>query len=225
MFRENLIQAMRDYFYLLDRNYPQKSSLKLVGDKYQLSGEERSILYRGISGNGSSLIRREKMIVRFCGNRIFIDTYNILFTLANYLNGRPVFVSTDGFLRDAGELRGRFSQKKLLERTLGLVYDFILGYRDQQYIFLIDQPVSNSGKLASGINEFLLENHVEGIAKTCESPDYSIITEAGEKDLVCTSDSIIIEKVLCRVFDLSFHILNSRFGKEFPSLQKYLELN
>lgn len=224
MFRENLIQAMRDYLYLLDRNYPQKSSLKLVGDKYQLSGEERSILYRGISGKELSLIRRAKLIGRFSGKRVYIDTYNILFTLANYLNGRPVFISTDGFLRDAGELRGRFSQKKLLERTLRMVYDFIMEYKKAEYIFLIDQPVSNSGKLASEINDFLFKNHIEGSAGTCESPDYSIITEAGEKDIVCTSDSIIIEKVLCRVYDLSFHILNSRFGKEFPSLQKYLEL-
>ena len=49
MFTETLKDAARDYRFLLNRSYPQKASIKLVGDRYQLSGQERSVLYRGVS--------------------------------------------------------------------------------------------------------------------------------------------------------------------------------
>ena len=223
MFGENLKQAMRDYQYLLNRNYPQKSSLKLVGDKYQLSGEERSILYRGISDAESALFRKQKLTHIFKGRKIYIDVYNILFTLANYLNGRPVFISTDGFLRDAGELRGRFSQKKLLEQTLAMICNFILASREKEYKLFLDQPVSNSGTLSERINIFFKCNRITGNAETCDSPDYRIINEAGKEDVVCTSDSVIIERVNTMIYDLSLNILQSHFKPNFPDLSEFIE--
>ncbi len=49
MFTEKFKDAVRDYRFLLDRSYPQKASIKLVGDRNQLTGQERSLLYRGVS--------------------------------------------------------------------------------------------------------------------------------------------------------------------------------
>ena len=222
MIDEKLIPALRDYRYLLDRDYPQKSTIKLVGDKYQLTGEERSILYRGISSGRSAEIRNAKLSPVLQGENIYIDTYNILFTLANYLNGRPVFIADDGFLRDAGELRGRISKKKLLKQTVVLMEDFMANNRGHRYFLYLDQPVSNSGKLAASINSFLSGKHIEGLARTCDSPDFNIIREAQERDLVCTSDSVIIEKSKAPVYDLSRQLLTTRYQHEFVRLSDFL---
>ncbi len=45
---ENFIQAIRDYNDLLNKDYPEKGIKKFVGDRYSLSGMERSVLYRGV---------------------------------------------------------------------------------------------------------------------------------------------------------------------------------
>lgn len=223
MFSENLQKAIRDYRYLLNRDYPEKTTIKLVGDKYQLTGEERSILYRGISSKKSSDYRRSKKTNHFKSGTIIIDVYNILFTFANYLNGRPVFIADDGFLRDAGELRGRISKKKLLGRIKELLFKFLDQHVQYNYLFYIDQPVSNSGKLAVEINEFLSLKQIEGKAYTCDSADNMIISEATSEDTVCSSDSIIIEKTKTSVFDLSFYILQREFKTNFICLEDYLQ--
>jgi hypothetical protein len=44
---QEFTSACRDYFYLIDKNYPERGSLKIVGDRYRLSGDQRTILYRG----------------------------------------------------------------------------------------------------------------------------------------------------------------------------------
>ncbi|HHN48821.1 MAG TPA: DUF434 domain-containing protein, partial [Bacteroidales bacterium] len=37
---DNFLQSAADYLYFLNRNYPQKALIKLIGDRYQLSGTE-----------------------------------------------------------------------------------------------------------------------------------------------------------------------------------------
>jgi len=46
---DGFFQAVCDYRYLLGHGYPQKSILKLVGDRYALPSHERVMLYRGLA--------------------------------------------------------------------------------------------------------------------------------------------------------------------------------
>jgi hypothetical protein len=85
--------ACRDYQYLLDRGYPETGSVKLVGDRYRLAKNDRNILYRGVSSNQTSQIRREKLVHGISGDVVLlIDGHNVLFTIVNYLTGHPVFL-------------------------------------------------------------------------------------------------------------------------------------
>lgn len=93
--------GLKDYFYLINRGYPEKGSLKLVGDRYKLSKEFRTILYRGVCSSESSANRSRK-IINVADSELMIDGYNVLFTLLNYRLGRFVFISTDSLCRDAG---------------------------------------------------------------------------------------------------------------------------
>jgi hypothetical protein len=110
---QTLTLAIKDYKFLLDRGYPQKSILKMVGDKYQLSGTARSVLHRGVCSSAQIKSRKKKKIgeTDLKNQVIHIDLYNILFVIGSYLNGTLVFVSNDGFLRDTSELHGKIFRK------------------------------------------------------------------------------------------------------------------
>ncbi len=218
MFSEKLKEAATDYRFLLDKSYPQKATIKLVGDRYQLSSYERSVLYRGVSDRRSALLRRSKIRKDPGTGPLHIDTYNILFTIGNYLSGRPVYLSDDGVLRDTGELRGRFGNKKIFERSLGLLEDFMTGHRNLEYHFFLDAPVSNSGRLAFRINTFMSANGINGTAMTVNSPDHELV-QAGS-GVVCTSDSVIMTGVKSGIFDLAGYILSSRFSAEFEHISE-----
>ena len=88
---EDFKLACRDYFYLVDRHFPERGVLKLVGDRYRLRGDQRTVLYRGISSRMRSEIRTD---IAGCGcfrENLIIDGYNILFTLLNYRLGKITF--------------------------------------------------------------------------------------------------------------------------------------
>ena len=223
MHEEDLENAIKDYRFLLSRKYSRKAGLKLVGDRYMLSREQRSILYRGVSEACAAGSRKSKIAGIPREKRIYIDTYNILFTIGNYLNGRPVFISDDGFLRDAGELHGRFTRKKLLGRIVEMLYDFFREYIRNEYILFIDKPVSNSGTLANEINTFFRKNGIRGYAETCDSPDHQIIKYASSGDIICSSDSIIIDQAACPVFDLSHHLINMNFQPEVMDVRDFMD--
>ena len=113
---ENFKNAIYDYIYFLEKEYPQKAILKLIGDRYLLSGIQRTMLYRGITTKENSLKRTSKLITEnLLSNQILhIDGYNVLITIGSYLNGNTVFVSNDNFLRDAF---GRPPFRQMLNRS------------------------------------------------------------------------------------------------------------
>jgi len=43
---ESLQKAAKDFRYLLNRGYPRKASLELVGNRYELTFDERHLLHR-----------------------------------------------------------------------------------------------------------------------------------------------------------------------------------
>jgi hypothetical protein len=221
MFREELISAILDYRWLLDKHYPQRSSIHLVGDRYKLTGAERSILYRGVGDSVSAKLRTGKLTSELSAEIIAIDCYNVLFTIMNYLMGKPVYISDDGFLRDAGEGRGRINNKKIFDKALKLLKEFILDNREKEYYLLLDEPISNSAKLALELYEFLKATGIKGIAETLRSPDY--VLQSFTNVVLCSGDSVIIDRTKCLVFDLPGYILKRSFKTKFDSISLILK--
>jgi hypothetical protein len=211
-----LERASREYLWLLSKGYPQKASLKLVGDKFMLSREMRQVLYRGISAENSADERKKKLGLIRKGDLVLIDTYNVLFTINNYLLGKHVFVSNDGMVRDAGEMRGRVINKPVFTRSVCLLLDFLKEYAGTTFILYLDEPVSHSGRLASEISKDMVQMEIEGEALTVNSPDHMLQHE--NSDAICTSDTVIIERYTGRVIDLPRMLLEKFFQPEFHSL-------
>lgn len=206
--------AANDYLYLSERNYPLKSSLKLVSDKYKLSGEERSMLFRGVAIEAVIKKRNSKIIQNPDPDGDYmIDGYNVIRTIGSYLIGNLVFVSMDGFLRDASEIHKKSIKEDVTYKAIDLILRALKNMKAKSVLFLLDKPISKSGELAKHINSELDHISIKGEAKTVHSPDYHL--KKAKSAVICTSDSTIIDECRCQVLDFARYILDVNYSTDF----------
>ena len=210
----HLLQAAEEYLWMLSKGYPQGAALKLVGDKFMLPGALRQILYRGVVPNELALARHEKIGTIEKDDLVLIDTYNVLFTVSNYLLGKALFISNDGLLRDAGEMRGRIINKAQFSRSVSLMLEVLQMWSGATYIHYLDEPVSHSGRLSIELCKDMVQMGIEGDAYTVQSPDHMLITE--KSDAICSSDGGIIDQYQGKVIDLPRFLLQHYFEADFP---------
>jgi len=212
--------ALRDYAYLINQSYLKKDILKLVGDRYQLTRMQRLLLNRGIFRQTDIDVRNRKRVSVISEAKIYVDALNVLFTIGNYLLGRQVFVSNDGFLRDGGEITGKLHQDESFIRAADLLMIYLSNYREKEYIFLIDEPVQGSIEVQSMLNSKIIEHHLKGTAYTVTDPDIELIKMS--EGLIATSDSEVIEQSDTRVIDLAYEVLTHNFQPDFINLANLL---
>ncbi len=221
---DNFFRAVCDYRYLLERDYPQKSMLKLVGDRYALPAAERVMLYRGLATENQVKNRKEKVIRQLPPHtRITIDGFNVCRTVGSYLNGNPVFVGMDGLLRDVSELHRKKLKWEVLEKAVDFILQFLAEKQIASAWFYFDTPISHSGKMCALVNSRLPYYRLSGTAETVFSPDYELIQTT--KGVLCTADSNIIENAQVKVYDLAQQLILERFSTKLFSLKEYLSDN
>jgi len=212
------ISAANDYLYLLEKKYPQKAVIKLIGDRYSLSGVERTMVYRGLTSSENKTYRSAVLLHEqdIKAKTLHIDAYNVLITIGSYLNGSLVFVANDNYLRDASEVHGKVFRKSLYERGIQLLIEYLIARQVYSVQFYFDKPVSQSGVLASKLKNSLHSSGLRGSAQTVNSPDY--ILKNLDNGIVCSSDSTIIDMSKRKLFDLARQALLYHFNTDFLNL-------
>ena len=218
---ENFRQGALDYFYLQDRNYPQKGTLKLVGDRYKLSGDQRTALYRGISSSISSDSRKIRLTTNIKDKTLIIDGYNVLFTILNYRLGRLVFLSTDGILRDAGSLHGKIRNDELFYDCITLLFDLFSAKNPAYLNIFLDSPVSHSAKHKNTIDKAFEQYSIKGSCKLVKSPDYEI--KHNSDGIICTSDTAIIDRTKNSIADIPRAVLVKNFECKLFKIEDILK--
>ena len=210
-------QAIQDYFGLLEKRYPQKAILRLVGDRYKLSRTERNILYRGVASREESLRRKEKLIPpdHMNNQTLHIDALNQLYPVAAYLNGDPVFLSTDGLLRDAAAVHGTGWLNKHLDRAMSLTDDLITKSNIEEVHYFVDEKVNHSHEVASKIRQLSSQDITTQINLSRQVDQKLRNMESG---IIATSDSQVIDRSQVPVFDLARHVLTENFSPDFFNL-------
>lgn len=217
---EDFQKGLSDYFYLIDKNYPEKGALKLVGDRYKLSKEFRTILYRGVSSHEDSK-KREKRLVERPGNILVIDGYNVLFTLLNYRLGRFVFICADSVCRDAGSLFGKIKKEKYFHECLILLIDYLSNIKDVLIEIFLDSPVSMS-KTHKLEAEMLLDKYnIEGKVHLVPSADFELLHY--KEGTIATSDSAIIDQSSNPILDIPRYIIEKNYKTELYNLKDNLD--
>ncbi len=221
-FLEGFETAVRDYYDLVEKKYPQKSIHKLVSDRYKLSGTERSILYRGVSTKEENKLRSEKLIPEELvkGQDLYVDGFNQILTIASYLNGNVIFISSDGFLRDASEIHGKMFRSELLSRSIELILIYCDSLNLNKLIFYIDQQVNNHEKLIDILSNRSSEYNFDIEILLSDQVDQEL--KKLSAGTIATSDSQIIKKAKLKVFDLAYHTLKFHFHPNIFDLQSLL---
>lgn len=223
--RAALREAAADYRWLLDRGYPDQPAIKLVGDHYQLTGIERAMLFRGIFSEIDSERRSKlldatrRLIDADDGRALLVDGHNVLFTVWNYLNGRPMVRGSDGFIRDIGGTRTRLPHDERFERLARVLCDCLIRSRFTEATILLDEPLPWSREHRAVIerhwNELREASSGGGIPGTLTVKTEAHVDAAlaaVSDTVIATSDTGIINRCTAPVVDLGGHIVTEVFG-------------
>lgn len=205
---EGLQEAAIDFHYLLNRGYPRKMSLDLIGNRYDLSFDQRHLLHRGFFSDADAVARRKKKVSlrRLKNKKVAINGHNVLITIEAALSGRPLILSNDGFVRDISGLSGKFRKTGVSDKAIHLILDVLNKSKPFHVLFLFDAPISKSGLLASEVREQLRKNHFPGEALAVKVPEKILLGFTG---IVVTSDTVLIDQSR-EVFDLAGYIIKTR---------------
>jgi hypothetical protein len=221
-FTEHFRQALQDYIFLLEKKYPEKSVLEMVATRYGLNHFERSMLYRGVAIKDNTILRKNKLVTteQLNNGNLHMDLFNVLFIIAAYLRGYPVYISLDGFLRDASESHGSGDWQVHLDRSLDLLLKNLHRLKCRKATFYIDNLLEGMNEISGKLHKSAQNDEMVYVIVSDASPDHLII-EAKE-GIIATSDSRIIDKSGLPVFDLPYFILYNSFHKDFIQLKEYL---
>lgn len=217
---DNFRIALEDYTCLLEKKYPVKAIHELVSTRYALNHFERSILYRGITSREKAEKRREKIIdIEQLNNRtLHVDLFNVLFTIAAYLRGFPVYVAMDGMVRDASEGHESHEWVAHLHQALDLLLIHINDLNIRELNFYLDNPLELSGYMAREIERRAADLNPGTIIIGDDSPDHLIA--AASQGVIATSDSTIIDRTTLPVFDLPAYLLITQFSAKLTKVEE-----
>jgi hypothetical protein len=148
-----LIKAVADLSWLFSRGYAEVSSLKLVGDRHRLVERQRAAVIRSACSD-ESLTRRHANRVEIGalrGRPLRIDGFNLILTLESALGGGIILGGRDGCFRDLASVHGTYRRVEETQPALELAARWLTEWGVGPCTWLLDAPVSNSGRLAAMI--------------------------------------------------------------------------
>ncbi len=207
----NFGDSYNDYKYLKEKGFPEKSSLKLVGDRYRLTRIGRNALFRGVVAHSTASTRIAKIIApeEAAGKPLGIDWYNVLITVESYLRGALLFLADDGVLRDSSAVHGSFRASPLTQTAIKDIIEAVRTLAPSRVDAYLDSPIAHSAVMAERLRErFAAELGVPAEAALSRSADFPLKTYHG---IVASSDSVVLDAA-SRVFDLPRYLLRLRYS-------------
>jgi hypothetical protein len=200
--------AMADYCLLLSKGYAQPSSLKLVGDKFELTQRQRLALMRSGCTQEQKASRRSRRVSlkSLAGMEVAIDGYNVLITIESALSGGVLMRGVDGCIRDLASVHGTYRHVEETMPALELVGSVLAETYVTRALWLLDAPVSNSGNLKKRMTELAESRGWPWLVRLVTSPDAELKVST---DTAATTDSAILD-ACGQWVDLAGEIVTSR---------------
>jgi len=187
-----LNQALDDMCWLLSRGYAEKGTLKLVGDRYSLVQRQRIAIMRSACSNQRLKARKQKQIDPNKTNidSIAIDGFNLLITIEAAVSGGYIFKGRDGILRDLASVHSTYRKVTETIPALKLIGKVIQSLGIEKCLWLLDSPVSNSGRLKSIITKLAKQHRWDWQVELSLNPD----TQLKKTQMsVVSSDSVVMD--------------------------------
>jgi len=205
-----LCRAVSELAWLLSHGYNITSSLKLVGDRYGLRERQRLAVGRSACSEQDRIRRKEHCVSveQLRGQPVVIDGFNLMITIEAALGRGPLFVGVDGCVRDLSSVHGSYRSVEETDRAISMVGEALQDLGVASVLWLLDRPVSNSGRLASKITDLAARQGWPWQVEVVFNPDSTIIASPA---VAITSDSSILDRVE-RWADLKSYLL----AREIP---------
>jgi hypothetical protein len=202
--------ATDELSWLLTRNYTMKGALKLVGDKFALAERQRLAVSRAACSDQSKTHRMATGvgIDDVKGKALVIDGFNLLITIEAALSGGLIILCRDGCIRDLSSVHGSYRSVNETDSAILLVGQALetLGARSAAWV--LDKPVSNSGRLAHKVRTFAARYLWDWSVDVAFSPDADIKTS---NRIVISSDGPLLNLVQ-RWTNFSRYVIENRLA-------------
>jgi hypothetical protein len=206
----NLQTAVADFSLLLTKGYAEKSALKLVGDRFSLTERQRLALMRSACSDEQLASRNKRYVApeNLTGQSLSIDGYNLLITIEAAMSGGVILKGRDGCFRDLASVHGTYRKVTETIPALELIGQFLKEAGAGKAIWLLDSPVSNSGRLKTLIGELARKNKWDWEIELLLSPDAEL---KKTERIVASSDSVVLDGCACWV-NLAKEIIKSKLS-------------
>jgi len=187
-----LREAVHDLSWLLGRGYTETAALKLVGDRLQLTSRQRKGVLRCAAADDVLIPRLAKQLGadHLAGHAVAIDAFNVAILLERAFGGGAVLIGRDGAVRDVGGVHGTYRLTPQTDAVLRAVGRWLAKRRVSEVLWLLDRPVSNSGRLAERIRAVGAAGHWPWTAEVVNNPDADL--RAGTA-VVASSDAWVLD--------------------------------
>ncbi|MFW5786272.1 MAG: DUF434 domain-containing protein [bacterium] len=214
--------AAAEYRWMLDRGYPARRLVKLVGDRHRLTAEARSALFRGVLSIAESEATRRRLLSlqEAQGRRVVVDGHNVLFSVAHYLRGVPVYRATDGLVRDVGGTARRLNEWALVEQAVDALVE-TAARAGLQLDVLLDAPMDFSKEHARRFRDGLARHGVAGVVEVVASADRVVLARlgrAGPGTVLSSGDAEVVRRCGAPLLDLARETLRRSFNAEIPEI-------
>jgi hypothetical protein len=190
--------AADDLCWLLSRGYPHDSALKLVGDRHELVARQRTAVSRCCCRDVDAALRRAHQVGAegLAGTSLWLDGYNVLTSVEAALAGGVILAARDGAYRDMASMHGSYRKVAETVPALDLLGRTIAPLNVVECRWLLDQPVSNSGRLKGIIEAMAAARGWPWRAELLPNPDMPLANPTAGADtvVVATADSAILDR-------------------------------
>lgn len=191
-FPERALPALRaavdELSWLLGRGYAEGAAATLVGDHHQLTKRQRMAVRRSACPEDRRRERMARRVTALDGRPVAVDTLNQLVTTERGLAGGAVLRGRDGALRDVAGVHGTWRRS---DRTGDALARLAAALGPADAVWVIDAPVSNSGRLAAAIRA-LGPWDVELV----DAADARLLAHGRAGRVVATSDGGLLDRGL-----------------------------
>ena len=189
-----LRRAVAELCWLLSRGYKMTSSLKLVGDRHGLRERQRLAVSRSACSDEDRQRRRDHCIgvERLKDQQLVVDGFNLIITIEASLSGGPLLVGVDDCIRDLSSVHGSYRSVEETDRAITMIGEALDRLGPVSVHWLLDQPVSNSGRLAAKITDLAADANWPWSVEVVFNPDAAIVASSA---VAITSDSMILDRV------------------------------
>ena len=204
----DLRSAMADLSRLLTRGYASLSALKLVGDRYQLTVRQRTAVARTACSDEAlaGRLARRVAVGEAAGGAVAIDGYNLLITIESALAGGVILAGRDGACRDLASMHGSYRTMTETRPALELIGQSLAELGVAAARWLLDSPVSNSGRLRSLMLALAQRHGWEWSVQLVRNPDADLMQSPLA---VASSDSVVLDGCM-KWINLARHVVDTR---------------